>query len=80
MNKLPPTLIKALYNEDNGIFQSKGHLTACKACGKMMYHNMTGSDEDLCRLRLSGKDISRTIYLCRKCANIIQKEKTQINL
>ena len=74
---LPPTLVRAMMNEHRGVFKSEGHSTACKACGKMMYHNMSGSDEDLCwvDVKRKGSISSERVWLCRPCLKKIQDEK-----
>ncbi len=75
METKSPTLLKAINNFDNKVFKSEGHLTACNACGKMMYHNLSGSDEDLCRVEFSlNSGHTRSMYLCRPCLDIIHKE------
>jgi hypothetical protein len=51
---LAPTLLMAIRNEAFGVYRSKGHRTACKACGRMMYHDMSGSDDDLCWIDVNG--------------------------
>ena len=76
MNSLPPTLITALLNEELRKYESQGHLTACKACGKMMYHNMSGSSEDLCWIDLGekGSVSTKRVYLCRTCLGQVKAE------
>ena len=76
MSKLPPTLLKALTNQELGIYKSEGHLTACQSCGRKMYHNMSGSDEDLCWVEVGREGGPTTrVYLCAPCLGKIRAEQ-----
>ena len=81
MPALPPTLIAALHNQKTGRYQSEGHLTACKNCGYMMYHNISGSSEDLCwiDLEIKGRVFSTRVYLCSMCLRQVKKEMANMS-
>ena len=79
MSKLPPTLLKALMNQELGIFKSEGHMTACQPCGRKMYHNMSGSDEDLCWIEVGREGSTSTrVYLCSNCLGQIRTEQSSM--
>ncbi len=68
---LAPTLRLAMSNEDMGLIESRGHLTACKACGKMMHHSISRRDDDLCWIEVG----RRRVWLCIGCRNQIHEEE-----
>ena len=68
---LAPTLRLAMSNEDLGLIESRGHLTACQVCGKMMHHSIGSSDDDLCWIEVG----HRRIWLCIGCRDKIHEEE-----